>query len=154
VVVYIYSCNEKLHIICICTNGLWAVRRSVSAVRQHCVNTNRYSTQHTSYTPCVSLKRTANSKLHAAQCCGRSQQRHGHSANTEQEGSVPCAQQPSTCPYPEQDETNNIPLPPIYLTSILILSSHPPLRSSSGFPPSHCPLKVNNLYFKHISCCQ
>ena len=57
-----YGCREKLHLICICTNGMWAVWRSVSpvsAVRQHCVNTNRYNTQHRSYTPCVSLNRTA-----------------------------------------------------------------------------------------------
>jgi len=59
-VVYTYSCSQKLHIICICSNGMWAVRSSVRAVRHHCVNTNRYNTQHTSYTPCVSLKRTAN----------------------------------------------------------------------------------------------
>ena len=71
---------------------------AVSAVRQHCMNTNRYNTQHTSYTPFVSLKRTANNKLHAAQCCWRSQQLHSQAANMEQEGSLPCAQQP-TCPY-------------------------------------------------------
>jgi len=57
VVVYKYSCRVKLHIICICSNGLWAVR---SDVRKHFVNTNRYNTQNTSQTPHVSLKRTIN----------------------------------------------------------------------------------------------
>ena len=107
-VVYTYSCSQKLHIICICSNGMWAVRSSVSAVRQHCVNTNRYNTQHTSYTPCVSLKLTANNKLHAAQCFWSSQQLHSQSSNMEQEGSLPWAQQPSTFSYPEQNESNHI----------------------------------------------
>ena len=38
---------------------MWAVRSSVSAVtavKKHSVNTDRYNAQHTSYTPCVSLK--------------------------------------------------------------------------------------------------
>ena len=49
-VVYTYSCREKLHINCICSNGVWAMRSSesavsvVSAVRKHCANTNRYNT--------------------------------------------------------------------------------------------------------------
>jgi len=117
-VVYTNSCSQKLHIFCICSNGMWAVRHSLSAVRQHCVNTNRYNTRHTSYTPCVSLKRTANDKLHAAQCFWRSQQRHSQSENMEHEGSLPCAQQPSTCPYPEQDESNNKNLFNIYFNII------------------------------------
>jgi hypothetical protein len=136
-VVYIYSCKEKLHKIFICTSGMWAMRRSVSAVsavRQHCVNTNRYNTQHTSYTPCISLKRTANNKLHAAQCFWRCQQRHRQSADTKLEGSLPCKQQPSTCSYPEQNETNNVPRPPIYLISFfnIILPSTP--TSLNWFP--------------------
>ena len=44
--------------------------------------------------------------------------------------------------------------PSIYLTSILILSSHLPLRPSSGFLSSRCPPKIYNLYFKHVSCSQ
>ena len=66
--------------------------------------TQHNTTQHTSYTPFVSLKRTAINKLHAAQCSWRSQQLHSQSANVKQEGSLPCAQQPSNCPYPELDE--------------------------------------------------
>ena len=96
-----YGCREKLHLICICTNGMWAVWRSVSAVsalKQHCVNTNLYNTQHTSYTPCVSLKRTANRQLNAAQCFWSSQQLNSQSVNMEQEGSLPCAQQSNTFP--------------------------------------------------------
>jgi hypothetical protein len=87
------------------------VRSSVSAVsaaRKHSLNTSRYNTQHTSYTPCVSLKRTANNKLNAAQCFWRSQQLHSQSSNMEQEGSLPCAQQPNTCPCSEQDKSNHI----------------------------------------------
>jgi len=106
-VVYTYSCREKSHIICICTNGLWAVRSSlsvVSAVMQHCMNTNRYNTQHTGYTPRVSLKRTAYHKLHATQCFLRSQKLHFQSTNKphfmEQEVLLPCAQPPGTCPSP------------------------------------------------------
>ena len=44
VVVYTYGCREKLQIICICTDGLWAVRNCVSAVRKYCVNRNRHNT--------------------------------------------------------------------------------------------------------------
>ena len=97
---------------------------------------------------------TANNKLHSTQCFWRSQQLHSSSANMEQEASLPCAQQPSTCPYPEQDASNNIPRPSIYLTSILILSYHLRLRTSSGFLLSCCPPNIYNLYFKHVSCSQ
>ena len=64
----VYSFSEKLHIICICTNGLWVVRCSVSAVMQHCMHTNRYNTQHTIYMPCVSLnaQQTTNCMQHSA----------------------------------------------------------------------------------------
>jgi len=68
--------------------------------------TNLYTTQHTSYTPCVSLKHTGNYKLHAAECCWGRQQLHSQSANMEQEISLPCAQKPNTCPYSEQEESN------------------------------------------------
>ena len=54
------------------------------------------------------IKRKQTIKLHAAQCFCRSQQLHSQSANMEQEGSLPCAQQPSTSPYPEQDESSHI----------------------------------------------
>jgi len=159
-VVYTYSCTGKLHIICICNNEMWAVRCSIVAVsdicvvRQHCVNTNRYNTQHTCYTLCISIKLTGNYKLHAAQCFWSCHQPHSQSGNIEQERSLPCAQQPSTFPYPELDESNHIPRSTIYLTSTLILSSHLRLCLSSSFLPSRCPPKIHNLYFKHVSCSQ
>ena len=112
---------------------------AVSAARKHSVNTNRYNTQHTSFTPCVSLKRTANNNLHAAQCFWSSQQLHSQSSNMEQEGSLPCAQQPSTCPCPEQDESNHISpsqnLFNIY-SNIILLSTPTSLKWFPSFPLS------------------
>jgi hypothetical protein len=52
-------------------------------------------------------------------------------------GSLPCSQEPATRPYPETDEYCPHPHP-VYIRSILILSSHICLCSewifSSGFP--------------------
>ena len=69
----------------------------------------QHTTQHTNYTPSVSLKCKTNNKLHAAQCSWGSQQLHSHSANMEQEGSLPCAQQPIPCSCLEQDEFDHVP---------------------------------------------
>jgi hypothetical protein len=39
------------------------------------------------------------------------------------EGSLPCSQEPSTCPYPEPDESSPF-YPSLFLTSILLVSAH------------------------------
>jgi len=51
----------------------------------------------------------------------------------EAQGLVPCLQESATDPYPEADESS-LPFHPIFLRSILILSSHPHivLRSFSS----------------------
>jgi hypothetical protein len=130
---------------------------AVSAVRQHCVNANRYNTQHTSYTPCVSLKRTANSKLNAAQCFWRIQQLHSQSANMEQEGSLPCAQKLVYFFNPEQNKPNHIP-PCLDLFNIyfnIILPSTP--TSLKWFPSPHAVLPrytncISNVFHVANSC--
>jgi hypothetical protein len=40
----------------------------------------------------------------------------------EPKGSLPCSEEPATGPYPEPDQ--QVPTPPSYLRSILILSAH------------------------------
>jgi hypothetical protein len=133
------------------------VRRSVSAVsavRQHCVNTNRYNTQHTFYTPCVSIKRTGKNKIDAALYFWRSQQLHSQSANTNSEVHFHVPYSPAIFLILNNTNPTIILCPPVYLTSLLILFSHLPLRPSSGFLPSRYPTKIYNLYFKHVSCSQ
>jgi len=54
----------------------------------------------------------------------------------EPEGSLPCSQEPTTCPYPEPDESNPHLPHPISLRSILILSSKLRLGLPSGLSHS------------------
>jgi hypothetical protein len=42
----------------------------------------------------------------------------------ESEGSLPCSQQPTTCPYPKPDQPSPRPTKPTFLRLILILSFH------------------------------
>ena len=165
VVVYTLCCREKLHIIYIRTNGLWAVRSCViavsdaNAVRKHSAKSNGYKNTHTkkNYTPCFSLKRTANNKLHAAQCCWGSQQLHSQSANMEQEGSLPFTQQPSTCSCPEQDESDHVPQSP-NLFNIYFNIIHPSTPTSlKWFPFPHAVLPryttcISNMFHVANSC--
>jgi hypothetical protein len=60
----------------------------------------------------------------------------------EPEGSLPCSQEPSTCPYPEPDESSPYHPHLISPTFILILSTYLRLGLPSGhflaFPPISC----------------
>jgi hypothetical protein len=58
----------------------------------------------------------------------------------EPEGSLPCSQKPSTGPYPEPDESR--PYHPVFLRSILILSTHLRLGLPSGLFPSGFPTNI------------
>jgi hypothetical protein len=60
----------------------------------------------------------------------------------EPEGSLPCSQEPATCPYPEPNETNPHPPNPVSLRSIFMLSSHLRLGLRSGLLPSGLPTKM------------
>jgi hypothetical protein len=57
----------------------------------------------------------------------------------EPEGSSPCSQEPSICPYPEPDPSS--PYPPI-LRAILIFSTHLRLGLPSGLFPSGFPTNI------------
>jgi hypothetical protein len=68
----------------------------------------------------------------------------------EPEGSLPCSQQPATCPYPEPNESTSPN--PISVRSILMLSSHLRLGLPSGLLPSMWRtyiLKLNGRYNEH-----
>jgi hypothetical protein len=154
-VVYTYSCREKLHIIFICTNGLWAVRSSVSAVcdvRKHCANKNRYNTTHKAIRSAShqNVQQTTNCMQHSAAGEANSSTASQQMWNRK----VHCRLHNSPALVPVLNKTNPtmFPRPSIYLTSILILSSHLRQRPSSGFLPLCCPPKIHNLYFKHVSC--
>jgi hypothetical protein len=62
----------------------------------------------------------------------------------EPEGSLPCSQEPATCPYPEPNESNPHPPNPISLRSIFMLPSHLLLGLPSGLLPSG--LRTKMLY--------
>ena len=111
---------------------LWAVRRSVSAVRQHSVNTNRYNTQHTSYTSCVSLKHTANKQT---PCSTVLLEKSTTPQSVSKYGTGRFIAVCTTAQHLSLSWTRRIQpylRPTIYLTSILILSSHLPLSPSSN----------------------
>jgi hypothetical protein len=60
----------------------------------------------------------------------------------EPESSSPCSQEPSTCPYPEPDQSSPYhPILPL-ISSILILSTHVRLGLSSGLFPSSFPTNI------------
>ena len=59
----------------------------------------------------------------------------------EPEGSLPRAQKPATCPYPQQDRSSPCPHP-TSPTSILILPSHLRLVLPSGLPPPGFSIKT------------
>jgi len=69
---------------------------------------------------------------------------------------VHCRLHNSPALFPNLNKTNPtiFPRPTIYLTSILILSSHLHLRPKSAFLHSCYPQKIHNFYFKHVSCSQ
>jgi hypothetical protein len=68
------------------------------------------------------------SLIHGAEPFLRSRQLCSYSRTSqhfmELERSLPCSQEPSTGPYPEQDQSNPIHTIPSYLRSILILFTH------------------------------
>jgi hypothetical protein len=55
---------------------------------------------------------------------------------------LPCSQEPSTCPCPQSDQANPYHPHPIYLKSILILSTHLSLGFPSGLFPSGFPTRI------------
>jgi len=57
-------------------------------------------------------------------------------------GSLPHSQQPTTCPYPQPDQSSPCPLHSTSWRSILILSSHLCLGLPSGLFPSGFPTKT------------
>jgi hypothetical protein len=118
---------------------------SVSAVRKHCVNTHRYTTQNTNYTPCVSLKRTAkNCMQHSASGKANSSTAIQQTWNTK----VHCLVNNSPALVPILP----VLCPSIYLTSVLIIYYHLRIHSASVSFPSCCPPKIHNWYFKDDSC--
>jgi hypothetical protein len=60
----------------------------------------------------------------------------------EPEISLPCSEEPSTGPYPEPRSIQSIPLHPISLRSILILSIHLHFHLPSGLFPSGFPTNI------------
>jgi hypothetical protein len=60
----------------------------------------------------------------------------------EPEGSLPCARKSASKPYPEPAKSNLLPLIPISLSSILMLSSHLRLGLLSDLLPSGLPTKT------------
>jgi hypothetical protein len=64
----------------------------------------------------------------------------------EPKGSLPCSQEPSTCPNPDPDQFSSYHLNSIPLRCILVLSTHLRLGLPSGLLLSGVPTNILNAF--------
>ena len=156
-VIYTYNCRDKLHIFCICTNGVCVLRSSVSAlsyvsaVREHCANTNRYNTTQKLYA--VRLTKTYSKQQ--TSCSTVLQEKPSDPQPVSKYGTgmfiAVCTKAQHSSLFWTRSIQQIPNLRPLnFLRTILILYFNLRLRSSGGFLPSCCPPKIYSLYFKHV----